>query len=242
MKLKELLTEMAQHVTHQTFDQAIKRVLAGKSILVVPNQIRQIQIKKDTILKFRKTGKEVIRKDASGRGFRLASGKKYVYVFDNQLIEIPMVSESITIPIKKGDTILVGKWRNKPVTVKKIGKDERGLPTVNDRSIVNFRFAKKPKKESMKLKDIVNEMPHLEFGRNVVDLHIEKYPISKSEKRKLIKQYNSDEGVTGFSNKFSKMLRFKRTGVQITPKYYSATDAPSHTQLPHYWEKYAKWY
>ena len=55
--------------------------------------------------------------------------------------------EDITIPIKIGDTILVGKWRNKPVKVEKIGKDEYGLPTVNGKSIMKIRLQKKDKKE-----------------------------------------------------------------------------------------------
>ena len=35
------------------------------------------------------------------------------------------------IPIKIGDTILTGRFRNKPVKVKEIGIDEMGQPTIN---------------------------------------------------------------------------------------------------------------
>ena len=35
------------------------------------------------------------------------------------------------IPIEVGDTIMVGRFRNKPVKVKEVGIDELGQPTVN---------------------------------------------------------------------------------------------------------------
>tara|TARA_R110000824_G_scaffold124509_1_gene283079 strand:- start:1365 stop:1544 length:180 start_codon:yes stop_codon:yes gene_type:complete len=46
------------------------------------------------------------------------------------------------IPIELGDTILTGKWRNKPVRVKEIGIDELGQPTINGNPILKFRIAK----------------------------------------------------------------------------------------------------
>ncbi len=46
------------------------------------------------------------------------------------------------IPIKIGDTIMVGKFRNKPVKVKEIGIDELGQPTVNGNPILKFRIPK----------------------------------------------------------------------------------------------------
>jgi len=46
------------------------------------------------------------------------------------------------IPIKVGDTIMVGKFRNKPVKVKEIGIDDLGQPTVNGNPILKFRIPK----------------------------------------------------------------------------------------------------
>tara|TARA_R100000781_G_scaffold79187_1_gene49049 strand:- start:375 stop:554 length:180 start_codon:yes stop_codon:yes gene_type:complete len=46
------------------------------------------------------------------------------------------------IPVEVGDTILTGKWRNKPVKVKEIGIDELGQPTINGNPILKFRIAK----------------------------------------------------------------------------------------------------
>jgi hypothetical protein len=46
------------------------------------------------------------------------------------------------IPIKVGDTIMTGKFRNKPIKVKEIGIDELGQPTVNGSPILKFRIPK----------------------------------------------------------------------------------------------------
>lgn len=46
------------------------------------------------------------------------------------------------IPVKVGDTILTGRFRNKPIKVKKIGVDEMGQPTINGNPILKFRVPK----------------------------------------------------------------------------------------------------
>jgi|TARA_B100001778_G_scaffold219820_1_gene182193 hypothetical protein len=50
--------------------------------------------------------------------------------------------DQFVIPIKIGDTIMVGKFRNKPIKVKEIGIDELGQPTVNGNPILKFRIPK----------------------------------------------------------------------------------------------------
>ena len=42
-----------------------------------------------------------------------------------------LLNESITLDVKVGDILLMGKFLNKRVEVKEIGKDEHGMPTVN---------------------------------------------------------------------------------------------------------------
>lgn len=67
---------------------------------------------------------------------------------------------SITLDIEIGDTILMGKFKNKRVVVKTIGKNDLGLPTVNGKPIVSFRYApqqKENKMKDLKLKNILNE-------------------------------------------------------------------------------------
>ena len=57
------------------------------------------------------------------------------------------INEDINIPVNVGDTILVGRFKNKKMKVKSIGKDEHGMPTINGRKATTFRI---PKKEEMK--------------------------------------------------------------------------------------------
>ena len=57
------------------------------------------------------------------------------------------INEEISLNVKVGDTLLMGKFKNKKVLVKDIGKDEWGMPTINGKKAVTFRI---PKKENLK--------------------------------------------------------------------------------------------
>ena len=52
------------------------------------------------------------------------------------------LNESIVLPIKVGDVIMTGRFKNKKTVVKTIGKDEHGMPTINGRKVVTFRMVK----------------------------------------------------------------------------------------------------
>lgn len=54
------------------------------------------------------------------------------------------VSESgIFIPVKVGDIILTGRFKNKKTEVKSIGVNKHGMPTINGKNITRFRFLNK---------------------------------------------------------------------------------------------------
>ena len=55
------------------------------------------------------------------------------------------IREDITIPIKVGDTVLGGKFKNKRIVVKSIGKNEKGDITINNKPLLKFRLL--PKEE-----------------------------------------------------------------------------------------------
>jgi hypothetical protein len=55
------------------------------------------------------------------------------------------INEEIKLNVKVGDQILMGKFKNKKVIVKSIGKDEWGMPTINGKKAVTFRIPKKDK-------------------------------------------------------------------------------------------------
>lgn len=55
------------------------------------------------------------------------------------------LNEVITIPVEIGDTVLMGKFKNKKVVVKSIGKDEYGMPTINGKKVATFRLVQEGK-------------------------------------------------------------------------------------------------
>jgi len=60
---------------------------------------------------------------------------------------------AITIDINVGDTILGGRFKNKKIKVKEIGKDDYGMPTINGRKVVNFRIPKPVEEKIVRDKD-----------------------------------------------------------------------------------------
>jgi hypothetical protein len=60
------------------------------------------------------------------------------------------LNEDINIPVNIGDTIYMGRFKNKKTIVKEIGKDESGMPTINKKKVVSFKTTppKKVKKKS----------------------------------------------------------------------------------------------
>ncbi len=48
----------------------------------------------------------------------------------------------LVIPVKEGDIMLTGRFRNKPIKVKEIATDDLGQPTINGTPILKFRLPK----------------------------------------------------------------------------------------------------
>jgi len=53
----------------------------------------------------------------------------------------------IELDVKVGDTIMVGKFKNKRVTVETIEYDEFGMPIINGSPACTFRMVPKPRKD-----------------------------------------------------------------------------------------------
>ena len=53
---------------------------------------------------------------------------------------IQYLAEVIKVPIKVGDTVLGGKFKNKRIVVKSIGKNEKGDITINGRPLLKYRI------------------------------------------------------------------------------------------------------
>ena len=76
--------------------------------------------------------------------------------FDSQIFKLitlklkslkECINEEIKLNVKIGDTILMGRFKNKKVVVKTIGTDDWGMPTINGKKVATFRI---PKKENLK--------------------------------------------------------------------------------------------
>ena len=70
-----------------------------------------------------------------------------------------LLHEGLTLDLSPGDIVLGGKWKNKRMVVKSIGKDELGQPTVNGKSLLTVRIEKDlpEDKKSKQTRDEENE-------------------------------------------------------------------------------------
>lgn len=66
-------------------------------------------------------------------------------------------NEDINVKVDKGDTVLMGKFKNKKVVVKDFGKDDHGMPTINGKVATTFRMGDKGQ-NVFKKDENVNEM------------------------------------------------------------------------------------
>ena len=70
-------------------------------------------------------------------------------------VETEFFKEDIDVDVDKGDEVLMGKFKNKKVTVKDIGKDQHGMPTINGKQATTFRI---PRGEENKPQSVFNEV------------------------------------------------------------------------------------
>lgn len=54
-------------------------------------------------------------------------------------LNIEDLDEDINVDVNKGDEVLMGKFKNKKVVVKDLGKDQHGMPTINGKQATTFR-------------------------------------------------------------------------------------------------------
>jgi hypothetical protein len=55
--------------------------------------------------------------------------------------------EKIVLDVEVGDTIYLGRFKNKKTIVKTITEDEWGMPVINGKKVVTFRKTKNKKVE-----------------------------------------------------------------------------------------------
>jgi len=76
-----------------------------------------------------------------------------------------LVKEDINVDVDKGDTVLMGKFKNKKVDIKDIGTDDHGMPTINGKQATTFRTVNEINKGFFKGK--------IKIGGQPVDVEVE---------------------------------------------------------------------
>ena len=107
-----------------------------------PNATDQVKASKNNQVEKNKMVKELTP-------FLMYLYKKYM---DAKVTEsvgnfVTLVIEDINIPINIGDTVLGGKFKNKRIVVKSIGKNEKGDITINDKPLLKYRLVGEGKKD-----------------------------------------------------------------------------------------------
>jgi len=72
------------------------------------------------------------------------------------------LTEMIKLDIKVGDTIMGGKFKNKKVVVKTIGKNDKGDITINGKPLLRFRIITESKHEEVIL-NYLNKAVHPDY-------------------------------------------------------------------------------
>lgn len=102
------------------------------------------------------------------------SAKNAIKLYKHIANTINEILENITIPIKVGDTVLGGKFKNKRIVVKSIDKNEKGDITINGKPLLKYRLVNEGKLDSeLESKygvsvDVFEYPTHLELKRIVV--------------------------------------------------------------------------
>jgi hypothetical protein len=97
----------------------------------------------------------------------------YLSLFYKKEIREPHL-ETIKVPIEVGDTVLGGRFKNKKIIVKKIGKNKKGDITINDKPLLKFRIVKESLQE-----DVDYYLRHLEDDNFLIQVSDDYFRIFK---------------------------------------------------------------
>lgn len=114
---------------------------------------------------------------------RMIRPKKQKNIYE--MLYIKKFNEDINVPIKVGDTILGGRFKNRKLVVKKIGKNKKGDITINDKPLLKFRLLK----ESISQEDIDNGLAYLKDD----GFQVNKVNISKTNMIQIYKIKNIND-------------------------------------------------
>lgn len=106
--------------------------------------------------------------------------------------------EDINIDVDKGDTVLMGKFKNHPVTVKDISTDDHGMPTINGKKATTFRTT-----DEMSQSQLKNVDRYADSQLNPVDVQFTKHFFDRVNDPRNGREITEPE-LTAFFTKISK--------------------------------------
>ena len=142
-----------------------------------------------------------------------------------------LLLEKIVLDVEVGDTILVGKFKNKKMVVKSIEKDKHGMPTINGRKATTFRLLPKSN-----LKYEMNE--RVDFYQIATEL-VKKAGLKSKVKFKNTGKNKADYNVDNDTINIKPTSRFKYFLVTVFHEIDHAKDAQKFGKKK-YKEKYER--
>ena len=105
----------------------LQRIFGMKNFIVIDNN----KFNDDILEKSYKMVRKIVKKPIQNYTAKIWLKKE---------LEKRQIKEDINIPIKVGDVVKGGKFKNKSITVKKIGKNDKGDITINDKPLLKVRI------------------------------------------------------------------------------------------------------
>ena len=84
---------------------------------------------------------DAFKEEVEGDGFPVQETSKMEMETYTRGIAKKFAAEEITLPIEVGTELLGGRFKNKKITVKDIGRNEKGDITINGRPLLKYRIA-----------------------------------------------------------------------------------------------------
>jgi hypothetical protein len=109
-----------------------------------------------------------------------------------------LVKEDINVDVDKGDTVLMGKFKNKKVVVKDFGKDDHGMPTINGKVATTFRLGDKGQ-NVFKQDENINEIQKgffkgkMKIGGQPVEVEVELIGVDNKDRNFITKVVGVDK-------------------------------------------------
>lgn len=142
-------------------------------------------------------------------------------------------NEDINLDVDKGDTLLMGKFKNKKVTVKDIGTDDHGMPTINGKKATTFRI---PRANELTTNEVHNEDWHFKaikkmydrassFTRKKIAAVITRNPNSPWDKIAKELRYSDYEEVTDYTDALG-LAEMAQSNLNTIEKYADSQMSP----------------